>query len=89
MPQGNTTTLALAPGGGLAAVAASGAVYLIDPATGVLLATLRDEIPASYTSDLVFSPDGQTLALLDVEGTLRTWHLPTVRTELAKLGLNW
>jgi hypothetical protein len=38
---------------------------------------------------LAFSPDGQVLVSGGRDGTLRVWHLPSIRKELATLGLDW
>jgi WD40 repeat protein len=89
VPQGNTTSVAIAPGGNLLAFAAADGVVLVERESGVPVARLRDEVPISFTMDCVFSPDGERLALIDVEGTLRLWHLPELRRALAALELNW
>jgi WD40 repeat protein len=62
-------------------------VELIDPKNLASLATF--ELPDGNTADTVdFSPDGQWLAIHD-KARCHLYHLPTLRTNLRDLGLDW
>ncbi len=65
----------------------SGQVWLIDPVTGAELATL---IPQGnpQVEGLAFSPDDQTLAVAHNRDIV-LWNLPSLRRQLAALGLDW
>lgn len=43
----------------------------------------------SAVTAMTFSPDGKLLVSGARDGTLRVWNLPWIRSELAKLGLDW
>lgn len=66
-------------------------VRLHETSTGKLLATLSPPVLGQIVGPkaLAFSPDGQWLLAAKHDGETVTWNLPLVRTELAKLGLNW
>src|SRR5208337_2804751 len=52
------------------------------------IATLRPSMRARIGS-LCFSPDGTKLAALEWIGNLDVWDLRVIRSELAKLNLDW
>jgi WD40 repeat protein len=63
------------------------AIRLVDPLTGIPLATLQS--PDSTQIDcLRFSPDGKRLAV-GGDNAIRIWDLETIRRQLAPLGLDW
>ncbi len=64
------TALALSPDGSLLAVALGSDVELRDPASGELLASLRQNSPVA---DLAFAPRGSTLAVALAGETLALW----------------
>ena len=66
-------------------------VRLYETSTGRLLATLSPPNPAPIMGGhaLTFSPDGQWLLAAKNDGETVAWNLPVIRTELAKLGLDW
>ncbi len=67
------TALAFAPDGQLLVVGeATGALLLIDPASGELLTTHADAHGLPIV-DLLFSPDGRTLYALSQDGTVTIW----------------
>ena len=87
VPEGE---VAFAPRGGPLAVGPRhGAILLIDPATGRVLARLED--PERDNPDaLIFAPDGTRLiAVMNTARGLCVWDLALIRQELARLGLDW
>ena len=63
-------------------------VRLVEPATGLELATLRP--PGQLdVGDLVFSADGSRLAIPAGAGPIQLWDLRLVRAELARMNLDW
>src|SRR5262249_17297733 len=62
-------------------------VSLWDMDTGQVLLTLPPE--QSVPSQLAWSPDQSLLAVGSSDGGLVVWNLPTVRAQLARLGLDW
>jgi WD40 repeat protein len=64
-----------------------GTLHLWDAATGQERARWRAH-EAGVTA-LAFSPDGHLLVSGSSDGTLKLWHLPSIRKELATLGLDW
>src|SRR5207302_89351 len=63
-------------------------VRLVDPATGLELATLTapDRHGISW---LCFSPDGCQLAAATQDSLIQLWDLRTIRARLAALQLDW
>jgi WD40 repeat protein len=87
-PDVDLKVLALHPDGGMVACGTRGPViYLRDAATGRELA--HWEAHDTAVTALEFSPDGRTLLSGSADGTLKLWDLPTIRRELAALGLDW
>jgi serine/threonine protein kinase/WD40 repeat protein len=75
--------------GRMVAVAQSATgVLLLDAATGQRLATMRANSPRAVRS-LDFSPDGQRLAVANIDQQIIVWDLPLVRRGLADRGLDW
>lgn len=64
----------------------NGIYCLVELATGRELARLED--PELNAGAAVFTPDGTKLVVSTKNG-LRVWDLRRIRTELAKLGLDW
>ncbi|RYD24663.1 MAG: hypothetical protein EOP86_28325 [Verrucomicrobiaceae bacterium] len=66
-------------------------VRLYETSTGRVLATLTPSHPAPILggSALEFTADGQWLLAAKDDGETVSWHLPVIRSELAKQGLNW
>ncbi|MEK7950610.1 WD40 repeat domain-containing serine/threonine protein kinase [Luteolibacter soli] len=81
----------VSPDGTLAASATRRAVIL--HRTSDLAEIARLEIPAAVGEvgmpTLTFSPDGHHLAIHVEDGAVISWDLPTLRAELAKLGMDW
>jgi serine/threonine protein kinase/WD40 repeat protein len=63
-----------------------GVYRLVELATGRELARLED--PERNAGPAAFTPDGGMLVIAAPDG-LRVWDLRLIRTELAKLGLDW
>jgi WD40 repeat protein len=71
----------------LVVMAQTNGIYrVVELATGRELAQLED--PEQNTRPAVFTPDGAKLIVAATNG-LRVWDLRRIRTELAKLGLDW
>jgi signal transduction histidine kinase len=66
-------------------------VQLIDILTGRQLATFSAPYPSQITASrgLRFTHDGNHLVACRADGEIVAWHLPTIRRELAHLGLDW
>ncbi len=64
-----------------------GTLHLLDLRTGEELT--RWQAHDSVITALAVSPDGTLLVSGARDGTVRVWNLPWIRTELAKLGLDW
>ena len=66
-------------------------VRLHETASGRELATLSppDPTPITGGAGLAFSSDGRWLIAARTDGDIVAWELPVIRTELAKLGLDW
>jgi WD40 repeat protein len=88
VPRGPLALMILSPDGTLLAISGQDQmVHLWDAATGQELAAWRAHT-ASVTK-LAFSPDGRILASSGSDGVIRLWDLPFIRSELAKLKLDW
>ena len=72
---GTMGSAALSPDGKRLAVGAalSGALFVLDPATGRML-TYLSAAHASRTAAIAFSPDSLRLATADAEGTIKIWN---------------
>ena len=66
-------------------------VRLYETSTGRELATLSPAnlVPIRGGQALTFSPGGQWLLVARHEGEAVAWNIPSLRRELAKLGLDW
>jgi WD40 repeat protein/tRNA A-37 threonylcarbamoyl transferase component Bud32 len=62
-------------------------IRLWDVATGRELAHWEGH--EADVSTLLFHPDGKTLISGSKDGTVKLWNLPSIRKELAALGLDW
>jgi signal transduction histidine kinase len=72
----------------LAVLKNSHVIDMLEAATGRLLVTL--EAPGSVPIwNLQFTPDGASLLALEGERQIQVWDLKNVRSELARLGLDW
>ncbi|MGE0378194.1 MAG: protein kinase, partial [Planctomycetaceae bacterium] len=79
---------AFSPDRATAALAVTaGGIRLIDVSSGEQFATLASPSPRPVEG-LRFSPDGTQLAV-SVRGAVELWDLRAVRTQLAKIGLDW
>jgi WD40 repeat protein len=72
----------------LAATEGDREVHLIELVTGKLMAVLDGPGEGGILA-LAFSPDGKTLVIARDRGDIQIWPLHTLKTELAKLGLDW
>jgi len=82
------TTALSRDGRWLAATQREREVHLIELATRRTVAVL-DGPGEGNILKMTFSPDGATLAIARQRGEIQFWHLPTLRAELARLGLDW
>lgn len=72
----------------LAIVQRGGLVRLLEAGTWKQLAALEGPDGGRFF-DIAFHPDGKSILLAQDHGVIQVWHLPELRTELAKLGLDW
>jgi signal transduction histidine kinase len=89
---GAPATFTFSPDGQLAAVVFNRFdVRLYEPASGRVLAVLTAPAPAQIAGvrGLTFSADGTELFAAKQDGEIVAWHLPTLRTMLARMGLDW
>ena len=63
-------------------------MQLLNVATGKKLASLPSPEPGRI-GHLAFSADGGRLAAACADGVLQVWDLPSLRRQLADLGLDW
>jgi WD40 repeat protein/predicted Ser/Thr protein kinase len=76
--RGEVRSLAVSPDGGCVAVGyASGAIGIVDAASGEALATLEGH--RGWVGDLAFHPGGSLLASASADGTVRLWDVGTRR----------
>jgi WD40 repeat protein len=87
--QGRGIQPAFSPDGSCIAFGEGDVVCLVRPADGAVLAHLQSPQGGTYLPGLVFSPDGQRLALWWENGQLTIWDLGALRKELAARGLDW
>jgi WD40 repeat protein len=85
----NQGIMRFSPDSSIAALAVDAdTVRLVATNSGDELAALQP--PESHEiMGLEFSPDGRELAVIDVSGLIHLWDLRALRTELAKLKLDW
>jgi serine/threonine protein kinase/WD40 repeat protein len=84
----DTRDVGFSPDSTLLAVCCRDQVQLYDPATGRRVATL--ESSEQSETNPCFSPDGRMLAVCDEQThSILVWDLGLIRSELAKLGLDW
>jgi WD40 repeat protein len=80
--------LAFSRDGRMLAIARSAwTVQLIDPATGLEIATLTAPDP-QHINSLCFSPDGQHLAVATNNHAVQLWDLRLIRRQLVELNLD-
>jgi WD40 repeat protein len=82
------THIAIAPDGGLVALAAGPAVRLLKGSKAEYIATL-DSPEGRTVNELAFSPDGGRLAAASDGQAVVTWDLRLIRRGLADVGLDW
>src|SRR5215203_5816702 len=63
-------------------------VEIVSPATGEHIATIAGATTIPL-SGLRFSADGRTLAAASTQGRIHVWDMTALRSDLAKLGLDW
>jgi signal transduction histidine kinase len=63
-------------------------IELVDPATGDQIALISDPNIVAIAG-LRLSADGCILTAAGSDGRTHVWDLPAIRTELAKMGLDW
>ena len=85
---GSFTTALSRDGRWLAATQREREVHLIELGTRRTV-TVLDGPGEGNILKMTFSPDGATLAIARQRGDIQFWHLPTLRAELSRLGLDW
>lgn len=86
---GNTTTFALAPDGSSVAVCRDESVYLVAPATGVVMAKLEIPYASGLAGGVRFLPDGRRFAILWQDGRIDIIDSAALRDGVKQLGLDW
>ncbi|HEV3117389.1 MAG TPA: WD40 repeat domain-containing protein, partial [Gemmataceae bacterium] len=85
---GDALAIALSPDGGtLASGGEDRHIHLWDAHTQAELA--RWQAHDTRITSLTFSPDGDTLVSGSEDGSIKLWDLPSIRRELAAIGLDW
>lgn len=87
--QGNATTFALSQDGRMAAIAVGGVMTLVETRTGEKLVALAAPEVRGEINVMRFSPDGERLASLQMDGRMHLWDLAALRRELTAMGLGW
>jgi eukaryotic-like serine/threonine-protein kinase len=81
--------VAYSPDGKILAGLVGDRIDLIDSASGRELAALEAPDPLDGQGTIVFSPNGERMAVLASDGALSYWDLKSLRRELGELGLDW
>jgi WD40 repeat protein len=77
------------PDGRLLAVNENNFILLLQPDTGKVLVRLEAPEQNRFSPVLRFTPDGRTLVVPRLDGSLHLWDLHSIRAELRGLGLDW
>jgi WD40 repeat protein len=89
LAQGASRRAAFSPDGHLLAVNENNLILLLRTDTGEEIAQLVAPEQNRFSASLRFSPDGRTLFVPRMDGSLHLWSMDTIRAELGKLGLDW
>ncbi len=87
--QGSSRRAAFSPDSRLLAVNENNFILLLRPETGEEIARLEAPEQNRFSPVLRFTPDGKTLIVPRLDGSLHLWSLSAIRAELGKLGLGW
>ncbi|MDI1250510.1 MAG: protein kinase [Lacunisphaera sp.] len=87
--QGAARRAAYSPDGRLLAINENNFIWLLRADTGGEIARLEAPEQNRFSPSLRFTPDGGTLIVPRLDGSVHLWSLAAIRTELGKLGLDW
>lgn len=87
--QGSSCRAAFSPDGRLLAVNENNFILLLRTETGEEIARLEAPEQNRFSPVLRFTPDGRTLIVPRLDGSLHLWSLAAIQAELSKLGLDW
>lgn len=87
--QGFSRRAAYSPDGRLLAINENNFIWLLRADTGEEILRLEAPEQNRFSPSLRFTPDGRTLIVPRLDGSLHLWSLSAIRTELGKLGLDW
>jgi WD40 repeat protein len=87
--RGNFTCFSISPDGTMVAIGTGAGVQLVDTASGRSLAVLNRGVAFGFPNAVLFSPDGHKIAAQNGDCLVHVWDLPTLRTALQSLHLDW
>lgn len=87
--QGAGRRAVFSPDSRLLAVNENNFILLLRTDTGEEIARLEAPEQNRFSPVLRFTPDGHTLIVPRLDGSLHLWSLSAIRTELGQLGLDW
>lgn len=87
--QGTGRRAVFSPDSRFFAVNEHGFILLLRTDTGEELARLEAPDQNRFSPTLSFTPDGKTLVVPRLDGSLHLWSVDVIRAELGKLGLDW
>ncbi len=87
--QGPSCRAAFSPDSRLLAVNENNFILLLRTETGEEIARLEAPEQNRFSPVLRFTPDGRTLVVPRLDGSLHLWSMDAIRTELGRLGLGW
>ncbi len=87
--QGSSRRAAFSPDGRLLAINENHFIWLLRTETGEELCRLEAAELNRFSPSLRFTPDGGTLIVPRLDGSVHLWSITGIRAELAKLGLDW
>ena len=87
--QGASRRAVFSPDSRLLLVNENNFILLLRTETGEEIARLEAPEQTRFSPVLRFTPDGKTLIVPRLDGSLHLWSMAMIRSELGKLGLDW